>query len=259
MESKYRGLPIDPNRLPRHIGIVMDGNGRWATTRGLSRNEGHRAGSRAVRRVVRCCRSIGIQNLTLFAFSAQNWGRPKQEVEALMSLLGEFILKEWDEIMDKRIRVIHLGESRRIPKEVRERLRVLIQATRHHEAMTLALALSYGAREELIRATRMLCQRVQRGKLSPDAVDEEALGRALYTAKLPDPDLIIRTGGDLRLSNFLLWQAAYAELWFSPKLWPDFAAKDLLEAICEFQRRNRRLGLTDEQAIEREGSWASND
>jgi undecaprenyl diphosphate synthase len=253
MSAKFQGLPIDPDRLPEHIGIIMDGNGRWAKKRGLDRTRGHRAGSRAVRAVVRTCRSIGVPYLTLFAFSAQNWGRPRDEVRALMDLLGEFIAKEWQEIMEKDIRVIHLGELRRVPADVRGKFKDLIQATRNNRSMTLALALSYGSREEIARTARNLCRRVQVGKLSWSEVDAEMISSELYTRSQPDPDLIIRTGGESRVSNFLLWQSAYAEYYFSTKLWPDFTGKDLLKAIVDFQRRRRRFGLTDEQAQQGDG------
>jgi undecaprenyl diphosphate synthase len=245
--SNSADAKVDRKRMPRHIGIIMDGNGRWANLRGLSRTRGHRAGSRAVRAVVKACRSIGVQNLTLFAFSAQNWGRPPEEVRALMELLAEFIAREWQEIMDRDIRVINLGELRRVPKDVRTRLKSLIAVTRKNRSMTLALALSYGAREEITRAARNLGRRIQAGKLSPRDLDAGVFSNALYTNGLPDPDLIIRTGGEKRISNFLLWQSAYAEFHFSRKLWPDFGRRDLLEAIADYQRRRRRFGLTDEQ------------
>jgi undecaprenyl diphosphate synthase len=238
---------VDRKRLPRHIGIIMDGNGRWARLRGLDRTRGHRAGSKAVRAVVKACRSLGVENLTLFAFSAQNWGRPKEEIRALMDLLAEFIAREWQEIMDRDIRVINLGELRRVPKDVRRRLQSLTEATRKNRSMTLALALSYGAREEITRAARNLGCRMRAGKLEPKDLDPEVFSGALYTNGLPDPDLIIRTGGERRISNFLLWQSAYAELYFSKKLWPDFTRNDLLKAIADFQHRRRRFGLTDEQ------------
>jgi undecaprenyl diphosphate synthase len=242
---------IDRRRLPCHVGIIMDGNGRWAKLRGLSRTRGHRAGSRAVRAVVRTCRRIGVRNLTLFAFSAQNWGRPREEVQALMELLAEFIAREWQEIMDRDIRVVNLGELRRVPRDVRVRLKSLIRATRKNRSMTLALALSYGSREEIARAARNLGRRMRAGRLAPQELDVDAFSKALYTRGLPDPDLIIRTGGERRISNFLLWQSAYAELYFSKKLWPDFTGKDLLAAIADYQRRRRRFGLTDEQVRRR--------
>jgi len=247
MGGKFGGLPIDPARLPRHIGIIMDGNGRWATRRGLDRTRGHRAGSKAVREVVKVCRSMGVSFLTLFAFSAQNWERPRREVLALMDLLGEFIASEWREIMERDIRVVQLGESRRVPENVRRQLRRLIRETRRNRSMTLALALSYGAREEIVRAARILCRRVAAGKMSCRELDEASLEGVLDTRGMPDPDLIIRTGGERRVSNFLLWQSAYAEYVFSRKLWPDFKAQDLRKAVLSYQKRRRRFGLTDEQ------------
>ena len=247
MKQRRKNPKVDRQRLPRHIGIIMDGNGRWAKLRGLARTRGHRAGSKAVRAAVKTCRSLGVRNLTLFAFSAQNWGRPREEVRALMDLLAEFIAREWQEIMDREIRVINLGELRRVPRDVRTRLKNLIAATRKNRSMTLALALSYGAREEIARAARNLGRRMQAGKLLPKDLDSRVFSDALYTNGLPDPDLIIRTGGERRISNFLLWQSAYAELYFSPKLWPDFTRTDLFKAIADYQRRRRRFGLTDEQ------------
>ncbi|HUU00145.1 MAG TPA: isoprenyl transferase [Myxococcota bacterium] len=238
---------IDPKRLPRHVGIIMDGNGRWACRRGMERSLGHREGSKAVRRVVRTCRRLGIANLTLFAFSAQNWGRPPGEVRALMNLLAEFIVKEWQEIMQRDIRVVRLGELRRVPPDVREQLMNLIAATRKNRSMTLALALSYGSREEITRAARNLVRRARLGKIEPEQVDSRRFSSFLYTAGMPDPDLIIRTGGEKRISNFLLWQSAYAEFHFSNKLWPDFGEQDLLRALADYQKRRRRFGLTDEQ------------
>jgi undecaprenyl diphosphate synthase len=247
MSPKKNNPKVDRKRLPRHIGIIMDGNGRWARLRGLNRTRGHRAGSKAVRAAVKTCRSLGVSNLTLFAFSAQNWGRPPEEIRALMDLLAEFIAREWQEIMDRDIRVINLGELRRVPKDVRRRLQALITASKKNRSMTLALALSYGAREEITRAAKNLGNRMKAGKLDPKDLDPAMFSGALYTNGLPDPDLIIRTGGEHRISNFLLWQSAYAELYFSPKLWPDFTRQDLLKAIADFQRRRRRFGLTDEQ------------
>lgn len=248
---------VDRRALPRHIGIVMDGNGRWARMRGWERTRGHRVGSRAVRRVVRACRRLGVDVLTLFAFSAQNWGRPESEVRTLMDLLGEFIIKEWQEIMERDIRVIHLGELRRVPAQVRTKLKQLEAASAGNRSMTLALALSYGSREELTRACRNLVRRAAAGKLEPREVDPALVTSKLYTARLPDPDLIIRTGGERRISNFLLWQAAYAELYFTDVLWPDFVTDDLYAAIADYQHRRRRFGLTDEQLDTRNGEEGS--
>lgn len=240
-------LRIDKTSLPTHIGVIMDGNGRWAQMRKLPRARGHRAGSEAVRRIVRACRRINIPYLTLFAFSAQNWGRPDDEVQALMDLLGEFIVREWQEIMERDIRVVHIGELRRVPSHVREKLQALIQASKKNRSMTLTLALSYGAREEIVRTIRNFVRQAQAQKLSPLEIDADVVSSKLFTTRLPDPDLIIRTGGERRLSNFLLWQSAYAELYFSEVLWPDFKTDHLYQAISDFQSRRRRFGLTDEQ------------
>jgi undecaprenyl diphosphate synthase len=247
---------LDRARLPAHIGVIMDGNGRWAKARGRERSSGHRAGAKAVRRVVRACRRVGIRTLTLFAFSAQNWGRPEDEVRLLMELLYEFIVQEWREIMARDIRVVHLGELRRVPVEVRDKLRALVQASRHNRSMTLALALSYGGREEIVRAARTLAGRAARGRLQARAVDEARVDAAMYTHGLPDLDLLIRTGGERRVSNFLLWQSAYAELFFTDVLWPDFRVADLRAAIADFQDRRRRFGLTDEQVDARRAGRA---
>jgi undecaprenyl diphosphate synthase len=248
MVRAQHGLPFDSKRLPRHIGVIMDGNGRWAKQRGLERSDGHRAGSRAVRTVVRLCRKLNIPYLTLYAFSVENWGRPEIEVRSLMELLSEFITKEWREIMERDIRVLHLGDLRRAPPEVASKLRSLIRATRTNRSMTLALALSYSSRDEIARAARRLAQQVQQKRLKPAEIDERSVQKALFTRGLPDPDLIIRTGGERRISNFLLWQGAYAELYFSDVLWPDFGKKELFAALADYQGRKRRFGLTDAQA-----------
>jgi undecaprenyl diphosphate synthase len=248
MARAQHRLPFDPKRLPRHIGVIMDGNGRWAKQRGLERSDGHRAGSRAVRTVVRLCRKLNIPYLTLYAFSVENWGRPEVEVRCLMELLSEFITKEWREIMERDIRVVHLGDLKLAPRAVAAKLRSLISATRTNRSMTLALALSYSSRDEIVRAAQRVAQQVQQKKLKAAAIDEHIVQRALYTRNLPDPDLIIRTGGERRISNFLLWQGAYAELYFSDVLWPDFGSAELFEALADYQGRKRRFGLTDEQA-----------
>jgi len=236
---------LDKNRLPLHIGIIMDGNGRWARRRGHKRTFGHRVGARAVRRVVRACRRLGVKCLTLYAFSSENWGRPREEVDVLMNLLVEFIGREWAEIMRRDIRVRAIGDLRRLPPQVRRRLQELVIASRRNRSMTLALAVSYGARDEIVRAVRRLGRRLPPRTLG--RLDESSLAACLDTAGLPDPDLIIRTGGQKRLSNFLLWQAAYAELYFTTRLWPDFTEEDLYRALLDYQRRRRRFGLTDEQ------------
>ena len=234
--------------LPRHIGIIMDGNGRWAQARARPRVEGHREGSRAVREVARCARRIGVRALTLYAFSAQNWERPESEVSALMELLAEFLVSERAELRDNRIRLNAIGELERLPTMVRVPLKALCEETKENPAMVLTLALSYGSREELLSMVRRLASEVAAGRLEPTAIGEKDVERSLWTRGLPDVDLIIRTSGEQRLSNFLLWQSAYAELVFLETPWPEFGPREFLEAIAIFQKRQRRFGRTGEQA-----------
>ncbi len=233
--------------LPRHVAIVMDGNGRWAESRGLARIAGHREGSESVRAVTREARRNGIQALTLYAFSAQNWGRPPDEVTALMDLLRDYLLSERRELLDNQIRLDAVGELDRLPPHVREPLDELRAATADQKEMVLTLALSYGSREELARAARVLAAEVAAGRRAADSIDEAAVEAQLLTRRLPDPDLVLRTGGESRLSNFLLWQAAYAELMFVDVAWPVFREAELLRALAEYQTRERRFGLTSAQ------------
>jgi undecaprenyl diphosphate synthase len=221
----------------------MDGNGRWAEQRGQQRSAGHRAGSDAVRRIVRVSRRIGLEALTLYAFSFQNWKRPEDEVCALMSLLQEFLLNERDEIMDNGIRLAAVGELDQLPKPVRAVLDALIADSADNDDMTLTLALSYGGQEEIARAARELAAEVAKGQLHPEEITVDALRGRMPSLKVGEPDLIIRTGGETRLSNFLLFGSAYAELFFTGQLWPDFTAEDLFSAIANYQRRERRFGL----------------
>jgi undecaprenyl diphosphate synthase len=228
--------------LPRHVAVIMDGNGRWAEARGLARVAGHREGSESVRAVTREARRAGLQALTLYAFSIQNWARPPQEVEALMRLLAEFLDSERPELAKNQIRLHAVGELERLPGFVRERLDAAMAESRGERGMVLTLALSYGGREELVQAARRAAR--DRG---PDGIDAAALEAALWTEGLPELDLLIRTSGERRISNFLLWQAAYAELYFSEALWPDFRELELLQAIDDYQGRERRFGLTGAQ------------
>jgi undecaprenyl diphosphate synthase len=234
---------VEARNLPAHIGIIMDGNGRWAQLRGRERVEGHREGSKAVRRVVRAARRLGIGALTLYAFSEQNWARPELEVDALMQLLREFLLSERDEILDNGIRLNAIGNLGRLPAVVRAVLDPLRAESARHDAMTLTLALSYGGREEIANAARELAREVAAGKMSPEDVTEQALRERMPSLGVGDPDLIIRTGGERRISNFLLYGLAYAELHFADVLWPDFTEADLFEAIASYQARERRFGL----------------
>lgn len=233
--------------IPRHVAIIMDGNGRWAESRGLPRIRGHEEGVHAVRSVTRACRRLGVKALTLYSFSTENWRRPSAEVEGLMALLVRYLNEERDEILGNGIRLTASGEIDRLPLSVRAALKLMMKLSARHDDMTLNLALSYGSRQEIIRAVQAVAREVKRGKLKPDAIGEADLERHLYTAGLPDPDLVIRSSGEMRLSNFLLWQVAYAELFVTDVLWPDFRDEHLFEAIHAFGRRERRFGKTGAQ------------
>ncbi len=232
--------------LPRHVAIIMDGNGRWAQARGLPRVAGHRQGAAAVRSVTRAARRLGLEALTLYAFSIQNWSRPTDEVEALMLLLVEFLEKEQQELLTNGIRLNAIGDLARLPGQVAERLAAVRAATAGGQGMTLTLALSYGGREELVHAAQVAAA-------SGRPIDEAALAAGLWTAGLPELDLLVRTSGERRISNFLLWQAAYAELYFTDTHWPAFDERELLTAVADFQARERRFGLTAEQVAAHEG------
>jgi len=242
-----RGEP-SPDALPRHVAVIMDGNGRWAKARGLPRVEGHRTGIRSVRAVVECARELGIPYLTLYAFSSENWGRPRAEVTILMGLLGEFLDRELPELCKHGIRLRAVGETGLLPEGVRTSLERVVSATSGNGEMTLTLALSYAGRNEIARAAKRLAEEVAAGTVAPGEITEELFSSRLDTAGIPDPDLVIRTSGEMRISNFLLWQSAYAELLFTHTLWPDFGRTEFLAALEEFSRRDRRFGLTAEQA-----------
>jgi undecaprenyl diphosphate synthase len=226
----------------RHVAIIMDGNGRWAERRGLPRALGHERGAEAVRRTVTAARQRGLGALTLFAFSQQNWGRPSPEVAQLMSLFGAFLTRERQELVRTGVRLRAIGERGRLPPELQAEIAATERATAGGSALALSIAVSYGGREDLVRAARALVDAARAGTLDPGAIDEEALGGALSTAGLPPVDLVIRTSGEQRLSNFLLWEAAYAELYFTPCLWPDFGAAELGAALASYARRDRRFG-----------------
>lgn len=228
--------------LPRHIAIIMDGNGRWAQRRLLPRAAGHRAGVEAMRQVITRCDELGVEALTVYAFSTENWARSREEVGALMSLLLEYFTREIDELHRKNVRILILGDVDGLPQKQRDAVRAAMERTRGNTGLKLNIALNYGARAELTRAARMLAERAKSGEISPDDIDENMLSGSLYTAGLPEVDLLIRTSGEQRLSNFLLYQLAYAEFVFDPILWPDFDAAALDRDIAEFQRRQRRFG-----------------
>jgi undecaprenyl diphosphate synthase len=240
-------LPFPAERLPRHVAVIMDGNGRWAKRRGWRRVRGHEEGAESVRVVVRTCRRLGIPYLTLYAFSEENWARPQAEIAALMKLLERFLRRERDEMLERGIRLNAIGSIERLPASTLALLRQVMADTAAGEHMTLTLALSYGGRQEIARAARRLCQEVAAGALRPEEVDERAVAERLDTAGLPDPDLLIRTSGELRISNFLPWQLAYAEFYFTDTLWPDFREAELIQALASYAARERRFGKTSEQ------------
>ena len=238
---------IDMNRLPRHIAIIMDGNGRWAKARNMERSYGHRYGVDAVRTVTEAATELGLKYLTLYTFSTENWNRPDDEITALMSLMVMAIERETPDLIKNNVRLQAIGDLSRIPAEVRERLDKCIEETSKGTGVTLILALSYSSRWEITEAARNISRAVAEGKMSADDISEETIGSFLATKDIPDPDLLIRTGGELRVSNFLLWQLAYAELYFTDEFWPDFGKESLYKAICNYQSRERRFGKTSEQ------------
>ena len=233
--------------LPRHVGIIMDGNGRWAQTRGLPRLEGHRQGSDSVRNVTRAARKLGLPALTLYAFSAQNWDRPPGEVEGLMDLLRDYLAGERQEIMENSIRLHAIGQLDRLPPRVREPLEELRAVSKDNDKMVLTLALSYGGREEIVHMAQKVAEDAAAGRLDAADIDAAAVEERLWTHGLPPLELVVRTSGEIRVSNFLLWQLAYAELHLTETLWPDFGERDLLLALDDFQRRERRFGKTSAQ------------
>ena len=238
---------LDLQRLPRHVAIIMDGNGRWAQQRGLHRIEGHKRGKDSVRAVVETSRRLGISYLSLYAFSTENWNRPRREVDALMRLLRRYLRTEIDRMMKNEIRLVAIGDIKRLPLTLQHELHSVIEATKHNPCMTVVLAVSYGGREEIVQAARALAAEVRAGRLHPDAIDEDAFAGCLNTAGIPDPDLLIRTSGEMRISNFFLWQSAYTEIYVTDTLWPDFREPQFIEALAQYQQRERRFGRIAEQ------------
>lgn len=228
--------------VPRHIAIIMDGNGRWAKERGFPRLEGHRAGAESVREVMEACIELGVEYLTLYAFSSENWSRPEAEVKALMSLLDRFLDEKAKDLDRQNVRLLAIGQLDRLPEKTRARIEKIQARTANHSAMTLVLALSYGGREEIVSAAKSLATDAVAGKISPSDITSELFASRLQTAGIPDPDLLIRTSGEMRVSNFLLWQISYSEMVIVKKFWPDFRQGDLFEAAREYQRRHRRFG-----------------
>ncbi|MCC9073015.1 isoprenyl transferase [Flavobacterium sp. F-65] len=238
---------IDKTNLPRHLAIIMDGNGRWAKQQGFLRAFGHENGTKSVKETIESCAKIGIEYLTLYAFSTENWNRPKLEIETLMKILINSLKKELGTLQKNNIKLNAIGNLEKLPKSAQKELLDVIEKTKNNTRLTLTLALSYGSREELVNAVRIISNKVKNNIISIDTIDDSIINEHLYTQNLPDVDLLIRTSGEHRISNFLLWQIAYAELYFTNVLWPDFKEKDLYEAIISYQKRERRFGKTSEQ------------
>lgn len=235
-------LGLEPAQIPRHIAIIMDGNGRWASLRNMPRIGGHIEGAANVRAIITYCARLGIDALTLYSFSAENWKRPKQEVDALMELYVEYLIKEREEIMENDVRLTQIGRREGLPEAVLRELDATVSLSKNNSGLKLCLAINYGARAEIVDAVRAIARKVQAGELDPANIDEDCVGKALYTTGIPDPDLLIRTAGEMRISNFLLWQISYTEFYVTEVLWPDFRKEHLNEAIREFAGRDRRFG-----------------
>jgi undecaprenyl diphosphate synthase len=235
--------PLPPDRMPKHVAIIMDGNGRWAKARGLPRTEGHRHGTENLRRILNACGELGIQILTIYAFSTENWSRPRAEVQMLMRILESVLDREIEELHRKGVQIRHIGEIEGISPRLQRKIRDAVELTRNNSRLILNIAFNYGGRDEIVQAVR----RIVTDQIPPDKIDEKLISGYLYTSDLPDPDLIIRTSGELRVSNFLIWQGAYSELYATPTYWPDFDKEELIEALAEYGRRRRRFGMTDEQ------------
>jgi undecaprenyl diphosphate synthase len=238
---------LDRSRLPRHVAVILDGNGRWAQQRGYSRIRGHQEGAESVRELVRVSRELELPYLTLYAFSEENWQRPQLEVQALMQLLSRYLKQEIPKMQEKQIAFQAIGDLPQLPGKVQQELQAATAATAPGAVLTLTLALSYGSRSEIVQAVRRLGEQIQNGRLKPEDITRNLFSQYLYTADMPDPDLLIRTSGEHRISNFLLWQLAYTELYFTETLWPDFREEEFLQALVSYQQRQRRFGLTQEQ------------
>lgn len=233
---------LDKNNIPKHIAIIMDGNGRWARSRGLPRTDGHREGIKKVKEIVKAARELGVKVVTFFAFSSENWSRPKKEISMLMKYLDHFLTREIKEMDKNNIRFLSIGRDEPLPLSVQKKIKQAQVKTGANTGLTVVLALNYGSRQEIVDAAKQFANSVMRAEADVNDLDEEMFSRYLYTAKLPDPDLLIRTSGQLRISNFLLWQLSYAELYFPKKFWPEFGAEDFKKAIEDYQSRERRFG-----------------
>ncbi len=233
---------INENKLPKHIAIIPDGNGRWANSKGMPRNAGHREGSNTLKEIVEHCAEIGIEYLTIYAFSTENWKRPQSEVDSLMSLIQEFLQKAEQNLSGKNVQIRIIGNIFGLSKNLQKEIPKVVEMTRRNTGLVLNIALNYGGRDEIVNAVQQIANEIKDNKINVSDVNEQLISNKLYTSNVPDPDLLIRTGGEKRLSNFLLWQAAYTEIWCSDVLWPDFKKEDLLKAIYNYQNRERRYG-----------------
>jgi undecaprenyl diphosphate synthase len=236
------GDSLDRSVIPKHVAIIMDGNGRWAKSRGLPRIEGHRRGADSVRRALEACEYWKIPNLTLYCFSNENWKRPAEELGFLMGLLKQYLIRERKTLMEKNVRLKIIGRRDGLPPDILEQMDQSVEVSRHNSAMTLCLAINYGARQEIVDAVKQIVNESQAGKITANTIDETTIANRLYTSDMPDPDLVIRTSGEMRISNFLLWQISYSELWVTSKAWPDFNGDDFREALEDYSKRQRRFG-----------------
>lgn len=233
---------LDLNKLPRHIAIIMDGNGRWAKKRGLPRTVGHREGAKTLKTISTFCGNIGIKHLTVYAFSTENWKRPKEEVDALMDLLLDYLKNAEKHIGGKDVRIQTIGDVSIMSKEIQDEIERVTRETKNNSGLILNIALNYGGRNEMVNCIKNIVEKVEKGEITKDDINEEIISKNLYTKDIPDPDILIRPGGESRLSNFLLWQVAYTEIWYTDVLWPDFREKHIVEALLDYQNRNRRFG-----------------
>ncbi|MCR4434603.1 MAG: isoprenyl transferase [Clostridiales bacterium] len=240
--NKETETGMDSRNIPQHVAIIVDGNGRWANRRGMPRNYGHREGSKNLKKIVKICSEIGVRYLTVYAFSTENWKRPKTEVDALMALLLEYLKNADVELEGENIKIRVIGEKKELSEEIKKEIHKVEESTKNNSGLTLTIALNYGGRDEIVSAVRAIGREIKKGVINPEDIDEKYISQRLYTADIPDPDLIIRTSGEKRISNFLLWQSAYSELWYSDVLWPDFRREHLIQAIRDYQKRNRRYG-----------------
>ena len=244
MQTILKKLPsdLDQDRLPKHVAVIMDGNGRWAKRRGLPRIMGHRQGVDALKELLRCCKDWGIQALTAYAFSTENWGRPHEEVDFLMTLFERVLMRELREMMEENVRIDFVGNLAALPRSLQSQIERSMDETRNNSSIQFTVATNYGGRQEILQACRAIATKVQQGDIQPEEIDETLFSRHLYTAHVCDPDLLIRTSGEMRISNFLLWQMAYAELYITDTLWPDFDRTEFHRALCSYQQRDRRFG-----------------